>query len=383
MKKIILLLISTLLLTGCYNYKEINELALISAMSIEKEEDSFIINIQSINIKNTNSTLETSPVTIVTGSGKTISDAISSINQKSSKILFPSNLEYILLSPDVIKEDLKEILDYLSRETSLPLNYLIITTTESKPKEILSTLSKFDMTSSTHLSNLIKFSEQNYGTGYYLTIKDLLKNYLSHGITPIYPNIYLKGNIEELTNVDSLKITDLESYLELKPLVFFTNDKEEVSLTKEQTLGFNFLTNHVSKGVITSKCDGEYYTIETISSNVEMKDNLQKDEIKIDGSIEAEVVYYGCKENFNTTKIKRGIESTIKEYIEDTINLAKDKKTDFIGIGSYIYKNNHKYFNFEENDWNKDGLSKLNFDINIEVKLNKQGNLRSDLNEQL
>ena len=52
---------------------------------------------------------------------------------------------------------------------------------------------------------------------------------------------------------------------------------------------------------------------------------------------------------------------------------------DFLGLGNYIYKNNYKYFDFENKDWNKDGLNKLNLKYNIDVSLYKQGNLRGDL----
>ena len=50
MKKIIILLIILLpLLTGCYNYRELNDLSIVTAMSIEKNNDLYKVTVQVVN----------------------------------------------------------------------------------------------------------------------------------------------------------------------------------------------------------------------------------------------------------------------------------------------------------------------------------------------
>jgi spore germination protein KC len=51
MKKIILV-IMLLLLTGCYDYKELNQIAIVGATSIDKKDDNYIVKIQVINPQN-------------------------------------------------------------------------------------------------------------------------------------------------------------------------------------------------------------------------------------------------------------------------------------------------------------------------------------------
>ena len=52
------------------------------------------------------------------------------------------------------------------------------------------------------------------------------------------------------------------------------------------------------------------------------------------------------------------------------INIEKDKKVDFIGIGNYIYKHDKKYFNFKKNNWNNNLK-------NIVVKVNSKSTISS------
>ena len=51
MKKILVLLIP-FILCGCWNYKELNQLAIVSGMAIEKENDEYVLTAQIINSQN-------------------------------------------------------------------------------------------------------------------------------------------------------------------------------------------------------------------------------------------------------------------------------------------------------------------------------------------
>ena len=52
MKKIILLILPLLLLTGCYNYRELNELAIATAVEVDKIDNEFHLLVQVANPKN-------------------------------------------------------------------------------------------------------------------------------------------------------------------------------------------------------------------------------------------------------------------------------------------------------------------------------------------
>lgn len=378
MKKVILF-IFILILSGCYNYRELSDLAIVSALSIDKEEDNYIVNAQIINIiEGGKKGISEAPITVITSEGKTIFDAIRKLNLKTPKIYFGSNIEYILLSKNVIENNLDEIVDYLSRETKLPLNYLIVTTLNSQPKDILSMLSQFDINSSTNLSKIIKLSEERYGASYSLTIKDLLVDYLTKEKDIIFPSIELIG--EKNSSTSDLENSDLSSFIELSSLIVFKNNKI-IKLNEEERYGYNYLTNHIINVNITNKCDGGYYSLETISSNSNFKD-LKDNNLTIETNIETELNYYGCSYDLNDNNSLDILKDLTKEYINNlmdkTIKLEQKEKIDFIGIGNYIYKNYNSYFDFK-NNWQEEGLNKLNYNYITNIEIKKQGNLRGDI----
>ena len=51
MKKIIISLIILFSLTGCYNYRELNDLAIVSGISIAKVDDKYELTVEVVNTK--------------------------------------------------------------------------------------------------------------------------------------------------------------------------------------------------------------------------------------------------------------------------------------------------------------------------------------------
>lgn len=382
MKKVILLIFLTFICTGCYNYKELNELGIVSAMGISKDGDLYNLDIQLVNVLDSEkSGLNKSPITVISGQGETIFEAARSMNKKTSKVFFLADVDYVFLDQSVLNDGLDEIMDFLIRDTRLSLNFLVVTSTENKSLDILSSISHFDTNSANNLYDAIMNSETRYGGINSLHVRELINNYYAKGKYTIFPNVYIKDTRKSSEN-DSLEDSKSESYVEVKNMVFF-KDKEAIELTDEETKGVNFLRNKIKNATLTIECDGGYFTIETLESKMKLKSKLNIDQLNVKGSVGAEIVYYGCKDNLDNVGVLKSIskkaEKEIESYITKAFNKSKKYNYDFLGLGNYIYKNNYKYFDFENKDWNKDGLNKLNLKYNIDVSLYKQGNLRGDL----
>lgn len=382
MKKIILLIFLTFICTGCYNYKELNELGIVSAMGISKDGDLYNLDIQLLNVLDSEkSGLNKSPITVISGQGETIFEAARSMNKKTSKVFFLADVDYVFLDQSVLNDGLDEIMDFLVRDTRLSLNFLVVTSTENKSLDILSSISHFDTNSANNLYDAIMNSETRYGGINSLHVRELINNYYAKGKYTLFPNVYIKDTSKSSEN-DSLEDSKSESYVEVKNMVFF-KDKEAIELTDEETKGVNFLRNKIKNATLTIECDGGYFTIETLESKMKLKSKLNIDQLNVKGNVGAEIVYYGCKDNLDNADVLKSIskkaEKEVESYITKAFNKSKKYNYDFLGLGNYIYKNNYKYFDFENKDWNKDGLNKLNLKYNIDVSLYKQGNLRGDL----
>ena len=93
--KIILILVITILISGC-SYKELNDLAIASALGIDYQNNEYIISAQIMELKKQEKE-DTSSALIYLGKGKTISEALRNISLKYPNYLYLGHLELIII----------------------------------------------------------------------------------------------------------------------------------------------------------------------------------------------------------------------------------------------------------------------------------------------
>ena len=109
MKKIIILILSIFLLTGCYNYKELNDAAIVSAIAIDKCDDNInhlSVSVQIMNAKKDEESSQ-SEITFYQACGETIYEGLQSITLDSPKELYLGDNEVIIISEELLQPILK------------------------------------------------------------------------------------------------------------------------------------------------------------------------------------------------------------------------------------------------------------------------------------
>ena len=356
MKKIIILIFFMFILTGCYNYNEMNELAIVSTLGIEKERDNFIISASIVNIKkgsNQGSENSNSSKTVVFKTrGKNISECITNLSKVSSKKIFLSHLNLIILSEDVIKNDIFYITDFFLRETKNKINFYIATTTKNKPSEILETLSSLEDLPGIDTIKIIENSSSFKGTSSIITFEKLIDTYLKKGVVPVYTDVIIDGDYKKNNDLKDLTKAKPNAILKINNLVFFSGINS-YKLNNDESLGYNILNNNIINPVLTRKCDNEKntYSIKIIGSKTKFIDNLKNNEIIINLDVKSSINEYNCKNDARNADTRKKITKEIN------------------------YTLSNKYFDFEEKNWNKEGLPKLKFKIKTNIEIVKTGNL--------
>ena len=110
------MLISIFLLSGCADYVEINDLAIISGIAIDYENDLYKLTAQLIEND------KESKVIVLTTASSSIDEAMSEISKLSNKELFISHLKVLILSDRLIKEN-KDFYDYFLRSSKSKMNF--------------------------------------------------------------------------------------------------------------------------------------------------------------------------------------------------------------------------------------------------------------------
>ena len=120
MKKIKYLLLLLPLLSGCYNYRELDEIGITTAISIDYDEE-FKITAQVINpIKQQDASTSGEPSFVnFSSEGNSLQEAFRSVILESPRQLYGAHLQIIILSEEVVNNHLFEVLYFFTRDPEI------------------------------------------------------------------------------------------------------------------------------------------------------------------------------------------------------------------------------------------------------------------------
>jgi spore germination protein KC len=112
---VVVLAANTMLLSGCWNYREIDKLAIVAGVAIDREQETnrFLMTTEIIDLKSSGKEVEIKSQKIDT-EGETIFDAVRNMIKISAKRLYWSHLKVIIISQDIAKEGVVQVIDLLT-----------------------------------------------------------------------------------------------------------------------------------------------------------------------------------------------------------------------------------------------------------------------------
>lgn len=386
MKKIILTLSIIFLFCGCTDYKELNNIAIVTGMAIDMKDDKYKVSILISNSKKAEeSAKEGDAGTIVyEGTGETISMAMKKIDNSIPKKIYLGHLAVVVVSKDVAKKGLDKISDYLFRSPETTKRfYLIMTREKNKANEVLKILSPLESFPSQNIKLNIENANNTSSISDNLTYSRFIETYLKKGIEPYLPTIEIIGNEKKGSTSKSFESTDLKSYVKLNSLALFKNSKFIAYTTQNESRGINLANGNTTDMIVETK-NNNGYVVTAVSNikttkTVKFKNNIPVIYINIeaDGDIQEITGNIDLYNEKNILEIQDKTNKKIKKLVNEGIKVAKKYKTDTFGFGNLIYKNNPKYFN-SISDWNKE-FKKLKIKVKVNIKIKNKGAIKQSI----
>lgn len=380
MKKFVLIIITLFILlisSGCYNYKEINDMAIVSSIGIDKDNknDKYIVSAQIMNSKESEDS-EDSQITVYTKEGDTVHEALRNITLKSPRKLYGNHLSKIVLSEEVAKEGIDNILDIFNRITEVRNEFIITIVKEDKASDVLKVLTTTESIPAEYVKLSLKIADKTSGLTYATKLDEFISLYLKKGIDPVVPVLKIDKKEKKGTTINNITTTNPISKIVIEDLAVTNKGKFETYLKNEEIIGYNFLRNQIQKMIIPVKCDDEnnYASILILKnktkSNAAKKDN--KYIINFNINSEAIITEYNCRKDLTDEKVikelEKDTEKKIKRYIKKSLNKQKETKGKFLGLERIIYLDYPKYKNED-----------YSVKYNVNVNLVRKGEIRNSV----
>ena len=387
MNKILLLIIPiSILLTGCYDYKEINSISIASATEITKENGEYITTIQAINPQAPDKTTVTqAPFVIYSEKGKTLQEAYRKISLKSSRFLYSSHLQLLIINEELAKEDITEIIDFYIRNPAIRTEFYVVI---GKDKNILKIITPIDEISSSSIKESIETNAKYLGSISKVTFNEFVNMTKNPNLEIVLPSIELieKEKKTEGEKIENTENTTPKNYYKLTGLAYFKNNKLKGYLSTEESKNYNIITNNIKNTIITYECQkNKYLTTEITSSKSKIKidNNNIYILVNLTGNINESLCNYQLKKEETINKIEHDLSTHLEKELTNNINKMKNEyNIDAYGFLDNIYKHDYTTYKKIKNSWYQDIYKNYKINVSVNIDLVEKGNAMEEINEK-
>lgn len=380
MKRIKFLILLLPLLSGCYNYRELNELGITTAVSIDYKDNNFYVIAEVINpIKQQDaSSSNNSPFVNYNSSSSSLQDAFRKVVLESPRQLYAAQLEIIVLSEEVVNNHLEEVLEYFARDPEARTEIkIIVAKTEDSTKAItLQTL--LTSLSSSNIIKSLDLQSKVLGMAYPVTLNELLNMYIDPYLEVVLPSMTLYGNYEIGDEKENITTSSPKAIVKIDGSTITKDNKILGYLDLEESKILNLINGKLKETIIKMNYYDGYIIFEPnrikVSRELDIKNNIIK--IDISGYSKTKEIQSNIdlKDPKEVEKLNKALNMELEKKITDTFNSIREKyDTDVFGFQELYYRTNYKYFKENCTNWYEDIYPKIKLEVKANVRLYEKG----------
>lgn len=391
--KIFILIVAMFLFNGLANSRELNDLAILSSMGIELDEDgNYLITVQILNTKKPDSSSGnsssgesgTSNVTVFKSNSSTIHGALRDIVLQSSKKIYIAHMELLLVSEEVAKTDMFDILDFFIRDNENSNNFILAVTKDTTPKEVLEILTPLETNPTQSIKNTIKATYKNKGTTIDNILTENIQIMLKPGMNMVAASVGIDGEVKKEEGSDNINSSASSAKVIAKELAYFDKKSLMGYLTEEEGLYYNLGLDDLKSGMLNMGTKEDGYVVEILNAKSSSAPRVENDKYIIDFNFDlscaiTEISREKKIETFDEEVIiQKEIEERIKNGFESFANKCKNEyESDLIGFGNIYYKRLNKEYEKLMAKYGDDYLRHIDINTNVKVKLVNEGSVMS------
>jgi len=390
---LIFFIVVMLLVTGCWNRRELNELAIAVAMGLDKTGNQYKLSMQVVDpgqVAAKKGAGTRTPVTLYEATGRTVFEALRKLTTLSPRKMYSSHLRMLVLDETLAKEGIGESLDFISRDHEMRTDFFIVVAKNTSASNVLKILTHLESIPANFMFSSLESSQKSWAPTLTVTLDELINNLVSEGQHPVITGIRIIGPQKEGESKMNVEQIDSPSYLQYTGLAVFRKDKLIGWLNETESKAYNYIRDKVKSTAGHLTCpDGGKLTVEVIRSKTKVSGSVNKNtpQIRVDVRSEVNVGEVGCHIDLTKSKTIAELEKIggdrVRRFIEETIRAVQKKyKVDIFGFGEVIHRSAPAAWSSLKEDWDRH-FAKMPVKVNVEIIIRRLGTVSNSFLEEM
>lgn len=380
---VVLLLTISATFTGCWDNRELNELAIVMGIALDKTDNG--------NLKVTAQVARCNSEQNSSGGGmggssmgmysnlvyedSDLFEIIRKMTTISNRQLYNSHTEVVLFGSDVAEVGIGDYVDYLVRDNEFRYT-MWLAVADGKASDVFDATTYYDDMPATELSQLIDMQELN-SLNVRVTVLDYIKSMAEESSATLLPLVKLDKQ-DDAKGSESGKEKSDSNGIKLSGAAIIKKDRMIGTIDSETVRGYLWIRDEEESSVIVTEGENGA-NIEVLDSKGDFDVSITSSgKIKVTVKVDATCMVGLVKSapNADENNLVKQLEEDCKRVIQKEITKAFDESkkfdADFIGIANQLNQISHKKWNaYKTTESGKNYLQ--NIELSTDIKVNIKG----------
>ncbi|MBJ6362695.1 Ger(x)C family spore germination protein [Paenibacillus sp. GCM10012307] len=396
MKVVRVLLASFLLLSllpGCWNRKEINELAIQVGTAIDKVGSQYRVAVQVVvpaEVSSRAAGSGRSPVTIYEATATTIFEAFRKLTETSPREIYSAHIRVLVLGEALAREGIIDVLDALSRNPEARSDFYIMIARKSEGKDVLKILTTLEKIPAENLFHTLDTSSKTWSPTTSVTLDQLIEQLVTKSSSPVLTGAKIIGNQHGGMTIKNVEEAESAAMVRFIGLAVFKEDKLEGWLNEKESRGYNYIMNNVKTSAGHIKCpSGGSAVMETTHTKTKLKGKIVdgepviRIELKNMGTISDVECRLDLKDPHMISELEERSRNHLIEVMDEAIHASKNRfHRDIFGFGQVLYRYYPDAWEKMKDNWSAH-FNKLKVEYAVDSIIQKIGTTNDSLRKYL
>ncbi|MGP4060467.1 Ger(x)C family spore germination protein [Halobacillus sp. H74] len=386
-KVFVWLFLVLILLAGCWDQNELEDVALVMGMGIDKTEDGLydvsfqIVNPAQVSGGEMSQSYKGTAVTTYRETGQTLFETIRKISKEVPRKLSFSHLVVLIIGESLAEDDgLFEVLDFTERFYGFRSTAIVLISRSGPAKPILSILNPMEKIPAMKIQEASKKTAEVWGETPDQNINDVIQTLTSKSKGVSLSGIALVGEMQEGQNSSINEQARPSTYIELNGIAILQNGKLKRWLEDKEARGISWVKNKIRKTVVTSTCEEDegIIAVEVRNANTKLKPTIKQGEpkitvnIKSEGSLQEVTCPVDLTDPHVIIELNKKLAKAIKDEVTTSVKTVQEQETDVFGFGEAMNQKYPKEWKKMERNWSST-FSEMDVEVNVEFFIRGTG----------
>lgn len=378
-------MVMLLLLTSCWNSRELNDMAIVTGIGMDKvpNTDEYRVTFQIVNPSATATSVGVStgqpPITVYTSTDRTLFGALRKTSKKAARQLFFAHTQLLVIGESLAKSGINGIFDVFERSHELRLNAVVIVSRETEAASVLKLLLPIESIPALAVVKKNKNTAKLWGENRAISVFELINSITGEG-EPVISGVRIFGDAEKGKKKTYLEQSEVEAVISLSGLAVFREGKLKGWLDGSEARGALWIQNKIEQTSINIDSQKKQDTIAIDISHSKTKVKVKLREgvpvfhiyINEEGSVNESQDFVDLSKRKELHKLEIELAEKTKEEVTKSLQAAQSMGCDIFNFGNELKRVDPKAWESVKDQW-PDVFAKGELELHVEAYIRSTG----------